>query len=249
MDSKKQLRLNYPEDFRVACRINNLDQQEVLQYFINKVSFYAFNGGEMDASSLLATNIILECMDETGRDIMPVKEKKIQKIFLKNIGLLIKLSANPHLNLVEKMQESIYLMEEWAMEMLPMVDYETSIETGNEEALMLSFDFNLLCQVNGLDSIRVLQYFIDKISLPIDRAINLRGFVKSESCMVLMQMMLIGKAYDDVYIRKTDISRHFSSRLEELDKRLMRESELVTRIRVYRSFYAEWYNTLQKNID
>jgi hypothetical protein len=44
MFSKGQFGLIYTEDFSVACAISYLKREEVLQYFINKVSFYAFNG-------------------------------------------------------------------------------------------------------------------------------------------------------------------------------------------------------------
>lgn len=249
MDSKGQIRLNYTEDFRVACGINNLQQEDVLQYFINKVSFYAFNGGEMDATSVLATNIVLECVQETGGHLVPLQDKKIRKIFLKHMRYLTKLNANRHLNVVEKMQESIYLMEEWAMEMLPLADYEKSIKIDDEKSLILTFDFNLLCKINGLDSIQVVQYFIDKISLPVERAVNLNGFVKAESCMVFMQMMLTGKYQRSNFILDKALSKIYVSKLQDLDERLKKVKELGIRISAYRAFYHEWYHESRKNIN
>lgn len=249
MDSKQQLRLSYTDDFRVACRINGISCDEVLQYFINKVSFYAFNGGEMDASAMVATNIILECKEELGSNLVPVKDRKIQRIFIKHIAILSNLAANPHLNTLEKIQESFYLMEEWALEMLPLVDYELSVLVEEGVTLAISFDFNLLCKVNGLDVIDVLQYFIDKISLPVDRALNLHGHVKTESSLALLEMLLIGRSHAEQKIIKTAIYERFREKLADLDGWLDEEKSLDARINAYRVFYMGWYNTLNKGIE
>ncbi|PIH00455.1 hypothetical protein CS542_04535 [Pedobacter sp. IW39] len=42
---QRQIKLNYSE-FKIACKINNLKPEELLQYFISYV-FYAFIGGNM----------------------------------------------------------------------------------------------------------------------------------------------------------------------------------------------------------
>ena len=244
MDSKRQFRLNYTEDFRVACGINNLNCDEVLQYFISKVSFYAFNGGEMDASAMMATSIIVQCKEETGGEIVPVTDKKIQKIFLKHIQILHKLSINPHLGTMEKIQESFYLMDEWSMEMLPLVDYESSIVMDPDHALILSFDFNLLCRINGLNIISVLQFFIDKISLAVDRAINLNGVVKAEPAMALFQMFLVSRTLNDKHIVKQEVYDNFVERLQDLDGWLSEENDIDKRISAYRTFYLEWFRKL-----
>lgn len=249
MDSKQQLGLNYTEDFRIACRINGINCDEVLQYFVNKVSFYAFNGGEMDASAMVATNIILEAKEELGSNIIPVKDRKVQRVFLKHIEILSKLTGNPHLNTLEKIQESFYLMEEWALEMMPLVDYGTSLLVEDDVTLIISFDFNLLCKVNGLDVISVLQYFIDHVSLPVDRAVNISGVVKTESCMALFQMLLIGRNRTNSRIVRTDVYDRFTQKLQDIDEWMVDEKDLQIRIRTYRSFYKEWYDSLFKDLN
>ena len=249
MDSKQVLRLNYTEDFRVACRINGVSCDEVLQYFINKVSFYAFNGGEMDASAMVATNIILECKEDLGSNLVPVKDRKVQRVFIKHIEILSKLADNPHLNTLEKIQESFYLMEEWALEMLPLVDYEIAVLAEDGVSLVISFDFNLLCKVNGLEVINVLQYFIDRISLPVDRALNLQGHVKTESSLVLLEMLLIGRSHADQKIIKTETYERFREKLDDLDGWLADEKSVDARIHAYRVFYLGWYNTLVKGLE
>ena len=95
MDSKGRDSLAYTDDFRIACTINNLKQEDVLQYFINRVSFYAFNGGEMEAVSLWATSIVIDCKKEVNAEVKAVTDRKVKRISLKYILMLSELMIIP----------------------------------------------------------------------------------------------------------------------------------------------------------
>lgn len=249
MDSKGQFGLTYTEDFRVACTINYLKQEEVLQYFVNRVSFYAFNGGEMEAGAIWATNIIIDCREKANAEVIPVKNRKIQRIWIKYIGLLSDLNANHYLSTVEKMKESFNLMQEWEAEMAPLTDYPETLYLDEERFLLLTFDFNLLCSMNGVSPLQVLQYFIDQISLARQRAVNLLEFVGANTSMSLFGMMLLSNSMKKNKLPfQKEIHQIYSEKLLSLDESLKNEEDIEKRLSTYRKFYAEWYNILMRNL-
>ncbi len=250
MDSKGQFGLIYTEDFRVACTINYLKQEEVLQYFIDRVSFYAFNGGEMEAVALCATNIIIDCKEALGAEISPVTDRKVQRIFIKYIGLLSDLNENPYLSTVDKMKENFRLMQEWETEMGPLTDYPRAFYPDEEQVLVLTFDFNLLCKMNGLEPVEVLQYFIDHISLARQRSMNLLEFTGTDASMTLFEMLLISRSMEKKRLPvQQEIYQWYAEELLALDETLKKERDPDQRLLAYREFYAEWYNTLMKNLN
>jgi hypothetical protein len=250
MDSKERVRLTYTEDFKVACTVNNLRHEEVLQYFINRVSFYAFNGGEMEAVSLWATSIVVDCKTEVQARVQAVTDRRVKRVSLKYILMLSDLNDNTYLSTVDKMKESFLLMKEWETEMSPLVDYPTSFQIDEYRSLLLTFDFNLLCRMNGVATNQVLQYFMNHISLAYERALNLIEFVETNSCMSLFGMMRLslGNKKNAIPIHQ-EIHKLYGDRLLLLDDRLKKEESLEKRTAVYRAFYKEWYNSLRKNIN
>jgi len=250
MDSNGEFGLVYAEDFRIACAINYLKQEDVLQYFIDRVSFYAFNGGEMEAVALWATTIIIDCKEAYSGKVVAVTDKKIQRISIKYIGLLSDLNMNDHLSTVDKMKESFYLIKEWEAEMSPIANYPGTFQLNEEQFLVLTFDFNLLCKMNGVEPAEVLQYFVNNISLARQRAVNLLEFVETNSSMSLFGMMLLSRSMQKNKLPvQHDVQNWYSERLLALDERLKKENTVKKRISVYRAFYMEWYHTLLKNLN
>lgn len=250
MNIKGEPGLTYTEDFSIACTINYLKQEDVLQYFINRVSFYAFNGGEMEAVALWATNIILDCKETIGAQVKPAIDKRVQRISMKYIGLLYELQDNNLLSTVDKMRDSFYLMKDWENEVLPHTDYPESFKLDEQRVLLLTFDFNLLCKINGVSAGEALQYFIDQISLAKQRAVNLLVFEGTSASMSLFGVMLLSQSMKNVQLPfQEDIHQIYTDRLFSLDESLKEEKSVEKRLRMYQAFYSEWYGELIKSLN
>ena len=250
MHAKGQFGLLYTEDFNVACAISYLKQEDVLRYFINRVSFYAFNGGEMEAVALSSTHIILDCREFAQAGVTPVSDRKVRLISIKYISLLSDLAANTHLSTVDKMKESFYIMQEWETEMMPLVDFPKTFYLDEDQFLVLTFDFNLVCRMNGLNPQQVLQYFIDRISLARERALKIIGFADSDACMSLFGMMKLSRSIKQYKLPvQLEIQQWYHEKLLILDGKLKNEPDLDKRTTGYQAFYAEWYHTLQRNLN
>lgn len=250
MDTKKRIVLDYPEEFRIACKINNLKHEELLQYFIDHVSFYAFIGGNIGEAYRLSTTVCIECKDEYGKKSIPVTDIRIQEVSLKYIKKLTTLSSEPGLDQQLETARSIDLMRGWALEMLPLTEYQTRLDTEMGEILYLTFDFNLLCRVNGIDIIVLLQYFIDHISLARERAVNFHQEIKLDSSTALLLVLVASdEKIKDRILPHQAIYRQYGLSLLKLDKKQITERNLEKRLSNYHNFYREWYDALIKNIN
>jgi len=249
MNSKGKFGLIYADDFSVACTINNFKKEEVLQYFINRVSFYAFNGGEMEAAALCATRIVVDCKDVNDAAPTPVTDRKIQYISLKHIVMLSDLEGSIYFSPADKMKESFIIMKKWESEMMPYVDYPKTFELGDEQFLILTFDFNLLCKMNGVTAQQVLQYFVEGVSLAVDRALDISGITDKDTRLAMFRMMVLSRSMKkDRLPAEQDIYEWYSDRLLALDERLRKEQDMERMISVYKAFYADWYSTIKRNI-
>lgn len=134
--------------------------------------------------------------------------------------------------------------------MLPLTDYDTALITEDGYVFPLTFDFNLVCRVIGLDTGKLLQYFIDNISLARDRAMNVTEEQKiNPSVAVLMVLVARNEDSKNKMLSSQEIYRRYALRLLELDKKLKLCKEFENRLEVYNSFYTAWYNELNKNIN
>lgn len=250
MSTTGQYGLDFTDDFSIACTINYFRQEDVLQYFIDRVSFYAFNGGEMEAGALWATHIIVDCKEALGATVSPVPEKRVQRISIKYISLLSDLDADSRLTTVDKMKESFLLMREWEEEMLPNINYPRTFHLDGQRFLDLTFDFNLLCRMNGITEQQALQYFVNQISLARQRAVNLPEFAGNNISMSFFETMLLSKS-----LRKNQlppqhaIHELYTGQLILLDEQLKEEKNVDKRFIAYQAFYAEWYYNLIKNLN
>jgi len=239
------MKLNYTEDFRIACKINNLKHEELIQYFIDHVSFYTFIGGELGPVNQWATKVCIDCKDLFGGVVARENDNEIRRISLKYIKKLTALSLGDEFTIEENVLRSDDLIEQWAHEMSPLTNYTMEFDAGEGEILYLSFEFNLLCKMNGVILEQLLQCFIDSISLAKERAVNLHEMVEINPGMAVLFLILIGNnEVKNRIMPHQDIYKKFGLRLLKLDKKQREELNLQNRIDSYSSFYLEWYNAL-----
>lgn len=243
-----QIKLNYTEDFKIACKINNLRHEELLQFFIDRVSFYAFIGGDMEAAYLWATNVTVDCIGELENSVAEtVKDQKIREISLKYIRMLTSLNLEIDGDKRLVSQRSISIMKEWSLEMFAVTNYLNWVETPFGEKLRLTFDFNLLCSMNGINIDQHLQYFINHISLAKERAVNLFQTPKTDASTALLLLLVSShEEIKDRILPNQDLYKKYGLWLLKLDRKQREENNLENRIYNYRIFYRDWYNALLK---
>jgi hypothetical protein len=245
-----QINLNYPEDFRIACKINNLRHDELVQYFIDHISFYAFIGGAMEPPFLWATAVSIECKDAMHKPVATITDPQVQEISLRYIRQLTALQLQTDFSRTEESSKSISLMKAWSSEMIPLTDYVIELHNQDNHCFSVSFDFNLICRLNGFEAELLLQYFIDHISLARERAVNVIEQSKVTPAVAVL-MLLIGNHQDfkNRVLPQQEVYKRFGLQLLKLDKKQKKEFDLESRIKTYSTFYREWFNVLNQNIN
>ena len=246
MEGISQIKLSDREEFSIACTINNIKAIDLLQYFVDHVSFYVFIGGNTTAAYLWATQVCIECREALGARVEVIQDQRVQQVALKFIK---KLTALIHdTDHIEGAAKSNSLMKMWEQEMLPLTtSYIQEIELSNIGKLYLSFDFTLLCNMNGISIQNQLQYFIDHLSLATERAVNFLEIVKTNpSNAVLLSLISSEEVVKNRTLPKQAIYRKYGLQLLKLDKKQMKENNLENRIANYRAFYLDWYHALNE---
>lgn len=246
MDVIGQIKLNYTEEFKIACKINNLKHEELLQFFIDHVSFYAFIGGDMEVAYLWGTTVTVDCIGEVENTVAEtVKDQHIREISLKYIRMLTSLNLETAGDKKVLSQRSISIMKEWSLEMYSVAHYLNWVETPFGDRLRLNFDFNLLCSMNGISIDQHLQYFINHISLAKERAVNLFQTLKTDpSTALLLFLVSSHEEIKDRILPNQDLYKKYGLWLLKLDRKQREENNLENRIHNYRIFYRDWYNAL-----
>lgn len=243
----EKIRLQYPADYAIACKINNLKHAELLQYFIDHVSFYAYIGGKMDSVYLWATAVVTEFKVEEHQKAPPATDPRIREISLKYLRILTSLSEETLPLGESETRRSLSVMKSWSEEMFPFTNYKKHIETFTGEKLDLTFDFNLLCSVLAMSSDQLLQYFINHISLTKDRVENLFGTGRTTPAMAVL--LLLVSSHEETksrFLPHQEIYKKFGLALIKLDRKQYSEADPEKRIAVYDAFYLEWFETLMK---
>ena len=250
MELNKELTLNYAEEFRIACTINNLRYEEVLQSFISAASFYVFTGGEIDAAAQWATQVILDCKEEVNGKAPWVSAQLMSESSFKYINMLKELSRADHLSRQIKCNKSEAVMREWEEAFFAEAPYHDQVEINGNCYLNIPFNFHMLCRVNGVSIKQVLQYFIDIISLAEDRALNLYTIIKVNPGTAFILLLLIKDNHtSNRRLPQEQIYVKYGLQLLDLDERLEDEIEFKYRVKAYRRFYLEWYNALRVMIN
>lgn len=250
METKRQIKLNYTQEFKIACKINNLKPEELLQYFISYVSFYAFIGGNMEPMYLWATTACIDFKEAHGGQPQPVNDHRIQEICLKYIKKLTALNMSSVTYKIIAHYKIVSLMKEWSSEMLPITDYELEIQTSGGYLLELTFDFNLVCRMNGTKIEGLLQYFINQVSLARERALNFHQVIKTDpSTAFLLLLSSNHESLRNKILPQQDMYKKYAAQLQKLDEKQEGESNLENKIRNYNKFYLAWYNALNQNIN
>src|SRR5690606_28758456 len=88
--------LDFPEDFRAACLIHQLDHQQILQYFIDSVSFCASflpTNQEFKAIAAAVVNHYVDTLDDSAfPDHTPVNTELALQ-FLREIAIITHISG------------------------------------------------------------------------------------------------------------------------------------------------------------
>lgn len=133
---------------------------------------------------------------------------------------------------------------------MSLLNYPANADLNGRHILTMPFNCNLLCEMNGIDSEQLLQYFIDHTYLAKDRALNLYEIADFDPCTaVILQMRILNKDRTRKKLPQEHIDVDYSLKLLDLDEKLEEETDVNYKIEMYGQFYTAWYNALRVQIN
>lgn len=240
-------RLEFPEDFRVACLIHHFRHEKLLQNFIDYVSICSSFCKPDRTSYRFATRVIFQYLELSGTPPLPMKDVANRRHSVNYFRQAARLSTDPHLTQKQKSQYCNAIIKDWYEIVKPIVVPSGQLELNEDIHLTLSRDFHLLCEIFQIQPAAILQHFVNQICLPKAKAqitLNVDGESPAMAFFFSATMGRTGMFKKSKTLPHNHLFVRYIEALQELDLRLFIERDVAEREKVYRKFYDAWYQAL-----
>lgn len=162
MDHTEQPTLNYTEDFIISCAISRLLPEEVLANFMGllNVTYYAL---KIEDNITNAANRAVVDYIQSQKGVRKIN-KEHRYAHTKCRDILHAIVSDPDLKAEQKIRQ-LKSMVQWCIRYLSnKFSLVTRVQLPDKRYLKLSGNFVLLCFMQAIDPVKLLQSFIDHIS-------------------------------------------------------------------------------------
>lgn len=162
--------LTYSEDFLIACAVFRLLPEEVLANFIRLMNYDSFMLGSKDNTTSAANRVVTAYLQPlTVPRVIHKQYERIHKKCKKTLESIIK---DQGLNPVSKTEKLKLTVDSFYHRITQRHNLSHRITLPDNRQLILNRSFVVLCFVQGIDPIGLLQYFMDHVSFARDFALN-----------------------------------------------------------------------------
>lgn len=229
-----------PLEFKIACATYQLPIQEVLQLFIDHVSFYDSLSQKSDDIYRSATNTLLNYSLSIHRESGSAFLKHREPI-LKYIREIIKISVTPEQPPSKKRKLSAPIVKKIYGIMERSRTQNTSLTMEGGLTLQLKMDFCLICELHNCSPEEYLRHFMSQISLPVIHAnIGLRKVVENQAMGFFYKVLHISKELPtNSAVRNLQVQ--FIDQIQELHLWLFIIRDYEKRVKKYQELYYRYY--------
>jgi len=192
---EKIIPIAYPEEFRITALITRMNIQEMIQGFVDGVSFYAFCGGHrkkpftkelslkdsegnthncivkikevswLDEKAEYLIEIISNCMESYELEFFKETHPGLNSLHTKFVCLFYSLVSDSSISQAEKIDLAKLYMKDWQEKQRPLLAFPEEIILEQGEKINLSFEFNMVCRISNLCPEHVLCYYMNMLSI------------------------------------------------------------------------------------
>lgn len=235
--------LPIPLEFKIACATYNLSIREVLQLFIDHVSFYDSMSQKSDDLYRSATNTLLNYSISIRRAHSPALLKHREPI-LKYIREVIKIASTPPESQAKKRKMCVPIVRKIYRSMERSKTQNTSLLLEEEITLQLSMDFCLLCEIHHCSPEEYLEHFMSQISLPSTHAnLGLNRLVENQAMGFFYKSLNIGKGTPAIHAHR-NLQVQFIDQIQELHLWMFIIRGYEKRVQKYQELYFNYYQLL-----
>jgi hypothetical protein len=159
---KAKLTLELPEDFLLACKMFNIHPLEALQFYISKATVYSNLAKNDTPVYSLASTIFDQCLySMTGRGKMGEFKRVVG---VKYVKVVLKIIMSK-IDAAKKEKTYKRAIEKWYAAIESEIPPKT-ISGPDDLIVLLTKDFCILCDIFRCTPLKVLQHYVNHISIP-----------------------------------------------------------------------------------
>ncbi|SHF10083.1 hypothetical protein [Pedobacter caeni] len=235
--------LAIPLSFKIACATYHLAIPEVLQLFIDHISFYDSLSHKSDDCYRLATNTLLRYVHPNIEGMSPAFRKNREAV-IKYIREIIQMSVRPGIVENKRRKLCIPIVKKIFRLMEPNVTAAGKIQLYGDTILPLSMDFAIMCETHNCSPETYIQYFMDQISLPETHARIGLHCVSENPAMAFFYRSITKCSVLPSSPQQKSLQIEFIDDIQELHLRLFIIRDVAKRRDSYKELYDNYYQKL-----
>ncbi|RQO64507.1 hypothetical protein DBR43_32495 [Pedobacter sp. KBW06] len=240
---KDKPELTIPLEFKIACATYHLAIPEVLQLFIDHISFYDSLSHKSKDCYRFATNTLLSHPHPPIEGISPAFQTNRDAI-IKYVREIVQMSVRPRTPEIKRRKMCIPIVKKIFNLMEPKVTTSRTLQLDEANTLQLGIDFSIMCETHNCRPEVYIQHFMDQVSLPETHArIGLHHLLENHAMAFFYQAISKCNALLSPPSHKA-LQVEFIDRIQELHLRLFIVRNLEKRREKYYELYDNYYHKL-----
>lgn len=240
---KENSELTIPLEFKIACATYHLAVPEVLQLFIDHISFYDSLSHKSNDCYRFATNTLLSHPHPPIEGISPAFQTNREAI-IKYVREIVQMSVRPRTVEIKRRKLCIPIVKKIFNLMEPKVITSRTLQLDEVNILQLGMDFCIMCETHNCQPEVYLQHFMDQVSLPETHArIGLHQLLENHAMAFFYQAITKCTALLSSPTHKA-LQIEFIDHIQELHLRLFIVRSVEKRREKYYELYDNYYHKL-----
>lgn len=235
--------INVPLEFQIACTIRHIKVHDLLQTFINHVSFYAsINKGNIPGYREATDVMSIYSIRYHNKDNQMSFTNKEHA--LKCIKDILAIGVKRGMNENKKRIKCIPIVKQ----LYRLTEHHNStdkIYLDENHALTFTEDFSLMCDTHRHYPKEYLEYFMSRISLAdADARVSLNK-IDENPAMAFYELVLngLGNLFPET-LHLTELEANFIDSIQKFHYEVFLIRDLDERRSAYQEFYLDYYNKL-----
>lgn len=240
---KESPELTIPLEFKIACTTYHLAVPEVLQLFIDHISFYDSLSYKSKDCYRYATNTLLSHPHPPVEGISPAFQTNREAI-IKYVREIVQMSVRPRTAEIKRRKLCIPIVKKIFNLMEPKLTSSQTLQLDEANSLQLGMDFCIMCETHNCHPKVYLQHFMDQVSLPETHArIGLDHVLENHAMAFFYQAITKCNTLFSPPSHKA-LQIEFIDQIQELHLRLFIVRDLEKRRKKYYELYDNYYQKL-----
>jgi hypothetical protein len=240
--------LEIPLEFRIACLLNNFKIQDVLQAYINHVSFFCTLYNSKLSGFSEATYITSEYSVGNKDNQQQTDEDKPainRMVAVKYIRQMVALSLKTQFTETIRLKQSKKMVNKLFSAIESFKYCPEKLYIDEESIIVFTKDFRIICEIHNIYPKAYLEHFMNKVSWAEAHArVDLDADTMDSGLLFFIKLTNGLGNLKRQEIEITDAVLEYIDEAEQLRAKHYLVRNLEQRIAIYREFFLEHYNRI-----